>query len=413
MTTETKGAGIANTIFYCATNVVLFDPGAFVPNYVRVLREALDRQGASVRVITSAPLFDPSTVPVPEGERRLFFRFLDHPLGRWLKSRTLLRQIYKGLSYPAGLLRTWNLLRDENPGVFHAQWLLLPAADRLLLGALRRRGWRIVVTIHDLPRFSGVVTPSWGLAGALRMAHAVHVHSPGLAKRLTGECGLDGTPIEVIPQPAEVLDLITPEERLAARRQLGLPDDKPVALFFGLIKPYKGLDLLIGALPDLLRDVPDARIVIAGEPMMPIEDLREQARQAAGDRVLWRLGYIPKSEVRTYFAAADLLACPYHDISASGVSGLAVSHGVPVLATSVGAFSELIEDGVTGWLVPPEDPAALAGVLARALSDRTAMAEVGRQGREHLLERARADHVAGAWLRLYESLSTDRSLGRT
>jgi len=136
-------------------------------------------------------------------------------------------------------------------------------------------------------------------------------------------------------------------------------------LFFGLVRPYKGLDVLLTALahPDAPRDL---RLVVAGEFWTPVAQMRAQvAALGLQDRVDLRPGYVAAGDVAGLFAAADAVVLPYRAGTSSIVPDLAHRHGVPVVVTSVGTLAATVRDGVDGLVVAPEDPAALAGALRR------------------------------------------------
>jgi glycosyltransferase involved in cell wall biosynthesis len=225
-----------------------------------------------------------------------------------------------------------------------------------------------VVTPHEPIRFQDVVY------GRLhRLSHLTVAHSAFDKRRLIDEFGLDPDRVVVIPHGEygffERQD--DRPERDAARRRLGLGLEDEVVLFFGYIREYKGLDLLFDAWPAVMEARPKARLVVAGDAGRLSARRREQLRSLA-DRLgaVHRFGYIPFSEVAGYFAAADAVAMPYRRVSQSGVLYLALSLGVPVVATEVGALPEVLTDGDSALLVPPESPAALAEALIRVLGDR-------------------------------------------
>jgi len=138
-----------------------------------------------------------------------------------------------------------------------------------------------------------------------------------------------------------------------AKRDLGL-EGRSVALFFGHVRPFKGLDIALRAWPEVKADV---TLLVAGEAWWNSE---EEYRTLARDtRVVFEFRYIPDAEIATYFAAADVVLAPYRIEAQSGVALAAFHFARPVIATRVGGLPEII-DGANGILVPPEDPAALA-----------------------------------------------------
>ncbi len=134
-------------------------------------------------------------------------------------------------------------------------------------------------------------------------------------------------------------------------------------LFFGLIRPYKGLDVLLSA---LAAGPPDVCLTVAGEFWGGIERTRELvAELGLAGRVELRPGYVPVTDVPGLFATADALVLPYRAATATQNVDLAHLHGLPVVATRVGGLAETVRDGVDGLLAAPGDPVSLAGALRR------------------------------------------------
>jgi glycosyltransferase involved in cell wall biosynthesis len=212
----------------------------------------------------------------------------------------------------------------------------------------------------------------------------VIAHSEIDRERLADECGIDRSRIAVIPH-GEYGFFGPPEsrpDRRSARQRLGLGEDDEVALFFGYVREYKGLDVLLDAWPLVAEARPSARLVIAGEAgRLDRRQRIDLERRATELGAVNRFEYIPFEEVGGYFAAADLVALPYRRISQSGIVYLALALGVPVVATTVGGLPELLDDEVSALLVAPDDSDALAGAIVRLLAEpglRSRLAEGGR-----------------------------------
>ncbi len=165
-------------------------------------------------------------------------------------------------------------------------------------------------------------------------------------------------PVAVVPHPAEPRAVLP--DRDAARGQLGVPLDVPVFLFSGLLRPYKGWDVLLDAFASLRRSVPRALLVLAGEPWG--EARRLEAWAPAGVRL--ELRYLPEAERGLWFAAADAVVCPYRNATGSGIAADALAYGRPVIGSRVEGLEDVVEDGHSGLLVPPGDAAALARAMA-------------------------------------------------
>ncbi len=274
------------------------------------------------------------------------------------------------------------LARRLRPDVVHLHCTNQIALAYLIL--LRLTGVPVavtahVVTAHERTRVQDAVHRRIHRLSPLIIAHSEHDR-----RRLLEEFAVDPGRVTVIAhgeygffaRDAE------PVGREAARRRLGLDPRDEVALFFGYIREYKGLDVLLDAWPAVARARPRARLVVAGDPVR-LDAARRDALLAAARRVgaIHRFGYVPFSEVTTYFAAADVLVLPYRHVSQSGVLFLALSQGLPVLATRVGALPEVLRDGESGLLVPPESPEALARALVCLFGDGDLQRRLAEGGR--------------------------------
>lgn len=153
-------------------------------------------------------------------------------------------------------------------------------------------------------------------------------------------------------------------EKSFARRALGL-EEGPWLLFFGYVRRYKGLDLLLEALPRIRERVP-ARLLVAGEFYEGEARYRQQVRALGLEAaVRFDADYIPESRVPLYFSATDLTVLPYHSATQSGIVQVAYQLDSPVVCTDVGGLAEVVREGESGFIVPPEDPQALAQAVIR------------------------------------------------
>lgn len=384
---------------------VLLDPGNFTPYYSDALCGGFKRLGVTSRVISSPPLFDAVD---PEGRYEVshcFFRTLAGPMGRLLRRRTRLRQVVKALVYPAGVWRTWRLLRGQRAGVLHLQWALVPLLDGWLARALRARGWRVVYTIHDPLPGPERRLAAWHQRRLLPQVDALIVHTPSLEESLVAAYPELAGRVRVIPHGGAPEPLPTEADRATARARLQLPGGGPLLLLFGMLKPYKGLEDLLHAMPWVLDRFPRCRLVVAGEPLMPMQPIHEQiARLGLGQAVILRLGFVPQDQVASYFVAADLVVAPYRDIAASGVVVMAQGHARAVVVSRVGGLPEFVEADRCGLVAPPRDPRALADVLCHALADPDELARMGQRARRRIASHHDWADVARMTLTLYQSL---------
>lgn len=190
-------------------------------------------------------------------------------------------------------------------------------------------------------------------------------------------------PVRYIPHPA--FDNYGPPcSREEALRRLGLSGERPYLLFFGFIREYKGLDLLLLAMADERIRALGLRLLVAGEFYGSDEPYRRIIEEEnIGDRVILRNDYIPNEEVRYYFGAANLVVQPYRSATQSGISQLAYHFGTPMVVTRAGGLPEIVEHGREGYVVDIEVQ-AIADAIVDYFSNRreAAMREGVRRGKE-------------------------------
>lgn len=204
---------------------------------------------------------------------------------------------------------------------------------------------------------------------------------------------LQQPPLRKVEHPAYTVSAEQRWPRERARQELGLEGD--VLLFFGFIRPYKGLDLLLQAMPLILSKRP-CTLVIAGELWGNRETYQEQlAELDIADNVLLEDNYIPQERVALYFGACDLVVLPYRSATGSGVVKLAHSYQRPVVVTDVGALPTAVVEEQSGYIVPAEDAEALAAAILCHFE----------RGEQRAMESYIADHVQESdWQRLVEGI---------
>ncbi len=150
-----------------------------------------------------------------------------------------------------------------------------------------------------------------------------------------------------------------------ARKAIGLREEGRYVLFFGFIREYKGLDLLLSAMADERLEQLGVKLIVAGEFYGDPKPYMEQLRSLdLGSRVVMHTEFIPDHEVNRYFCAADIVAQPYKSATQSGVSQIAYNFEKPMLVTNVGGLPEIVPDGKAGFVVAP-DAQQIADALVR------------------------------------------------
>lgn len=146
-----------------------------------------------------------------------------------------------------------------------------------------------------------------------------------------------------------------PVERDEAMEYLGLNPNQRYMLFFGLIRDYKGLDLMLKAYADSRFRKMNVKLIVAGEFYSGSEKYFELEKELGLEgMVIWKSDFVPDSQVRYYFGAADIVVQPYKSATQSGVTQIAYHFEKPMLVTNVGGLAEIVPDGRAGYVVEPE-----------------------------------------------------------
>jgi glycosyltransferase involved in cell wall biosynthesis len=215
----------------------------------------------------------------------------------------------------------------------------------VLAKAARARGCAVVALCHNVLPHERHRYDEPAMRALLRASDAVIVHSAGeaaIARSLTT------TPVEVAALPLHLPGIdragTVPDGRRPGQGRL---------LFFGMVRRYKGLDLLIRALAEVK---PDVSLTVAGEIWEGREEITGLISELQlGDRITLSDGYVPSDHVPSLFAGADALVLPYRSGTASQNALIALQFGVPVIATRAGAIADAVVDGVNGLLCEPGD----------------------------------------------------------
>jgi D-inositol-3-phosphate glycosyltransferase len=202
-----------------------------------------------------------------------------------------------------------------------------------------------------------------------RLCDHIFVHTQKMKGELCRHFAVAEKAVTVIRFP---INNASPDTKLTsaeAKRRLGLRDDERAILFFGRVRPSKGIEYLLDAFRLLLaNNQANYRLIVAGELMKGCEDYLQEIQSSVRGKfdqgqVILRIQFIPDDEVEVYLKAADVLVLPYKEIFQSGVLFLAYAFGLPVVATDVGSFREEIVEGSTGFLCRPGDPAEMAKAI--------------------------------------------------
>lgn len=381
------------------------DPANITTYYDLALCRALAQAQCNVRFITSRFLYDPDVIPDSSfSTEYIYFRGLDKT---WLLHYPRMRRILRAAMYGLGHRQLLKQIERYRPDVVHFQWSRLPRIDLPLMRRIKALNVPIVHTVHDIvPLFEQRLKTDY-LQAIYTLVDDLIVHTEAnrleLLKRYPG---LSARRIDIVPHIAiDSQTQISEADQETARSVLGLPAQAPIIAFFGSIRPYKGLDLLAKAYINLRKVRPDVHLLIAGRPESA-KDAEPLELLEGVPNVHLHIGFVPSRSLWQYHAAADVMIFPYRTIYQSGALITAMGFGLPVIATNVGGFPETVDGN--GWLVPPENPEALASTLAEALSDMPRLREMGRRSTQLIEERHSGQHVSQKLLTIYRSLVSKR-----
>ncbi len=262
-----------------------------------------------------------------------------------------------------GVVYKWIRALDKKVDVVHFQQHVTPLFASGMWNKLRSMGIKVVITVHDIVtnrqyhnRF--VPVSQWISRSAWRQCDAICVHSDRLRSQLSAFMGAKHPPIYVTQLAIWPCPPIPPVS------------ERHTLLFFGVIHPYKGLDVLLRAMPYL----PEYKLIIAGRPEASImkqymPHIRALISMLPPEQVELYDQFIPEASVAEFFGRSGLVVVPYTTFSSqSGVLHLALGYGRPVVVTDIGAMGDTVRELGVGEVVPPGDVNGLVSGIRRSLS---------------------------------------------
>jgi D-inositol-3-phosphate glycosyltransferase len=309
------------------------------------------------------------------------------------------------------LLRYRQFLLRVRPEVIHVQHPLERCLYARLVLHLERWQLPLVVTAHSLFGEHEPATIDSLMAPNLLAADRVIAVSPHVAAQLC-ELGVDAARVRTIRSGVDV-EQYQPGDRRAARVSLRLPLQAPVLLFVGNLEPRKQVDVLLHAFAALVQELKGARLVLIGSgasagALDQTDALHQLARELGLREAVVFAGRVDDRALLEYYAAADVFVLPSSS-EAQGIVALeAMACGLTVIASAVGGLVGTIEDGRTGFLVPPGDASTLAERLREVLSDAERRNAIGAAAREAVVRDFSWSNTIAATIDVYRELLGDR-----
>lgn len=261
-----------------------------------------------------------------------------------------------GVEYLIHVYKPWTLLKSTSrmkaegaEVVFLTWWTLIWQPGMAFLAwLLSRKGIKVVYICHNVFDHDGKGLKKHISKYLLKYADGFVVHSTGDERALK----------EIYDKPILNTKVLPVYDQYPVAIQAAPKRGKLEILFFGFIRPYKGLDDLIEALAKLNN--PNIYLTIVGEPWIKPAELNSKIKQFKAPNVETHLKYVDKDQAAFYFSRADLVAIPYRHDTASAVASLAFNYRKPLLGSRVQGIKDIIEDNITGWLIEPGSPESIA-----------------------------------------------------
>lgn len=361
---------------------------------MRIVLYAFDHIEYTIQLAEALSRLEEVMLMLPQHRAKWFIEVLENNVNIEPYSQPRLR-------YPTNLLVLYRIIKkinSFNPDIVHFQgehpWF------NLTLPFLRRR-YPLVTTVHDVVLHVGDTKsrkiPSLVYKLSTRYADEIIVHGEKLKKQMVEKSNKSVDDIHVIPRGVNSI------YRRFIKSEVKEEDN--LILFFGRIWEYKGLRYLIEAEPLITEKVPTAKIVIAGGG----EDIRKYVKMMVHkEKFIVHNEHIPNEMVAELFQKASVVVVPYIEASQSGIVPLAYAFKKPVVATDVGSIPEVVEDGRTGYIVPPKNPQKLAEAIIDLLRDKEKRREMGENGYKKTEGELSWDNIAAKTIQVYKKALLDR-----
>lgn len=265
---------------------------------------------------------------------------------------------------PFNIIRTAHYIRKNNPDMVIMQWWHPYFAPCYILLSMFMGRQKLVYVCHNVFPHERFPMDKKLTKWALKKGRHFIVHAAKEAEELLQI--KPAADYAVTPHPTYNVFRFENMTKMQARKKLGISSDQKVLLFFGFVRPYKGLKHLLNALPKIVESLGDIKLMVVGE-FAGEEAKQEYTSQISSLGVLPYVtikdGYTPDKEVEKYFAACDMVVLPYEDATQSGIVQIAFGFEKPVIVTRVGGLPDVVKDNYTGYVVPPCNSDSLAAAV--------------------------------------------------
>ena len=265
---------------------------------------------------------------------------------------------------------------------------------------------KVVLTTHDVSSFANLSDSSIIGSMIYKLTDLILTHNEFSKSEIIKANPNLSSRIYIVPHGNYIPFINVKNDKEKSRKRLDIPNDKKVLLFFGMIKKVKGLDVLLHALKDVVKENPDVLLLIAGKVWE--NDFTNYQRiideNNLSDYCLLHTKFIPHDEVEHYYCAADLVVLPYKKIYQSGVLVMTLSYGKPALVSDLPPLKEVVTDMQTAFLFESENSISLAEKLKLILLDPEKLEQVRINGEELINTKYDWNEIGRQTKQVYQSL---------
>ena len=381
-------------------NIYLFDPGNFVSDYNYSLCSALEDNFSK----TEVTLFADNKKNWNTED--LNFNLIDCFFSLTKKfeiHNTILRRIFKVIEYPFNLLIFILKVLKNDPDIIHIQWLPVPFLDIILFYIFKCMGINLIYTVHNILPHERKFYHIYLYKSVYKIFDELIIHTEGNKKEFISLFGdRFSKKLNVIPHG----DFGKIYLKSSGDKKNKSNGDKLVFLFFGLIREYKGLDVLLQALNNIKNTIDRNNVIfkIYGNPTTDFSKYKDIIIKNNLKQYLdLRLEFIPEREVADIFQSSDMLILPYKKIYQSGVALLGYTFNLPLIVSDIGGISEIVEEGKSGFIFSRNDSKELADVLRRVINSPQKISGMRNYIKNNIASKYSWDKISLKTINLYKN----------
>lgn len=390
----------------CVMKVAFIDPANMTHYYNLSFVNGVGKY-CKLWFLTSKYSYETLSYPGHVNSKFVFFRAANYVDGR--VNRKELKKLIKGAEYPFGYLALFYGLQKIKPDIVHVNWPALPEVDLLAIKVIKSMGFPVICTSHNpAPHDIGMGKRYNTYRRLFHNVDHVVCLTHYVKREIVTKFHLDQDKVSIVPHGDFDFVIDQAEETESSKNGTGNPisASEVVISFFGLIRPYKGLEYLLKALPAIIRRIPRCKLLVFGSASPEHAEHYRAMINGLGlsGSVICDFRFVPLKEMVAYLKVTDIAVLSYVNASQSGSIPMLSKMGIPVVATRVGGLPEMIEEGTNGVLVPPRSPEAIADAVCELLKDPERLRRMKTESVRYAKQAFSWDKIAQEMIGVYEKV---------